>query len=183
MAQVITVSHNAADLRAQLNALSKDIEKNIIRAGVRAAGQVFRKQAAKILGRPRLSKVKRGVTPGTLRKSVFVFRSRKSRPGEEIQLVSVRQGKDQRQRKGGSRDAFYWRWVEAGHRIVPRKGRLQKTSRSTRRRMATRSVPAHPFLKPAFTSGQNEAMAAFRKRITDRIAKENAKRTPSKIAA
>jgi HK97 gp10 family phage protein len=79
-------------------------------------------------------------------------------------------------------DPYYWRWVEFGHRIVARfagkytdyrvRGRGRMTGLAARRRASTRSVPPHPFLRPA-AQRLGDALGVFLKNIIPQIQKLN----------
>ena len=79
-------------------------------------------------------------------------------------LVTVRKGG-----YGGS-DAFYWRFVEEGHKFVPKNTKIGKKGNkigwAAHRRAAeleygTASAPAYPFMRPAYDSKKSEAMNAM----------------------
>lgn len=181
----VTVRTNIPDFKAQMTAFGYDMERKIFRSGVAAASTVFRRHVLRILQRPRRSPVRKGETPGTLRRAIYMRRARDSRNGLEHYFVGVRQGKAARNRKGGSADAFYWRFVELGHLIRARGQKIgggrryQRLQRERLNAAGSRRVPAYPFLKPAFESGKTEALSKFNERVQIRIDKENAKRTPN----
>jgi HK97 gp10 family phage protein len=78
---------------------------------------------------------------GTLRRSLFSFRVKSASTGtREERAIRPRQGK--KFQKAG-RDAFYWRFVEFG----------------------TAKMPAQPFLRPAFESKKQDALAAIVKQL------------------
>lgn len=176
----IALRFNLPAFKAQLKALGVDLERKIVRSGVAAAAMVFRKQVIALA--PVLKAPKKGRVPGLLKKAVYTKRSRDSKNGLEHYFVGIRQGKAAQKRKGGSLDAFYWRWVEQGHLARGPGSGLKggKRSRSLQRARLTASgagsIPAYPFLRPAFNRGQREALDAFNARIQARIDKENAKR-------
>jgi HK97 gp10 family phage protein len=104
----------------------------------------------------RLAPVKEGI----LRRSIFSFRDKGSKPTFEARNIRPRTGK--RFQKSG-RDAFYWRFVELGHR-VGRKGAAGRAQRRAVRRgdaVNVEVVPARPFLRPAFESQKSVALAAI----------------------
>jgi hypothetical protein len=70
---------------------------------------------------------------GTLKRAIYQGRGKKSTPLEQIRIVNVRKGKRYQKSKGGSRDAYYGRMVEFGHRIASgrRKERLVRESTAT----------------------------------------------------
>lgn len=160
---MINIKYNIKPFSAELKALGSDLQRKVVRAGVAAAAQVFKKRAK--AGAPMLT--------GRLKRAIFAARSRYRAPGMEHYYVAVSSGKGQDK----STDAFYWRWVEKGHLATG----TRKLKGGTRRRALQRSrwagkvVPAQPFMAPAFSGGQREALAAFEKRMTDRILKANRK--------
>lgn len=181
MTDGVRTKTNLPDFKKRLSEFKFDMERKIIRSGVAASATVFRRHVVRILQRPRLSPPIKGVTPGTLRRAIYVKRER-AVPGTEHYFVGVRQGKKARNRKGGSLDAFYWRMVELGHLKRRPGGGLRggKRSRALQRSRLNAAgagrVPAYPFLQPAFQQGQTEALANFTERVQERIDKENAKR-------
>jgi HK97 gp10 family phage protein len=177
----IEVKHNLPDFKRQLAKFGFDFERKAIRSGVAAASRVFKNRTVAVLNRPRVSPVRRGEQPGTLRRAIYIKRARAPR-GEEHYFVGVRQGKKARGRKGGSADAYYWRWVELGHRIR-RPGQAIRGGRRTRALMRSRHdaagggrVQAYPFLKPAFNAAKQDALNKFNEMVQKRINQENAKR-------
>lgn len=166
------------DFTARLKALGIDMETKIVRSGVLAAGAVFRKAAqanAPSLSKPDTHK-KNPRVAGMLKKSIFSVRSRSmSSPGTEVAVVSVSGGTGVKKGK----DAFYWRWVEAGHLARGPGQRLKggKNSRSLQRKRLTAGggnfVPGVFFLKRAFDNNVGAAIAAFNAKIEARILKAN----------
>jgi HK97 gp10 family phage protein len=97
---------------------------------------------------------------GRLKRAIYATRDKKgSKPTFESRAVTVRRGKKQQK---SDRDAFYWKFVEFGHRIVSRKG--DESTRSARKR-AGGSVPPHPFMRPAFESTKQAAAAAITEKL------------------
>jgi HK97 gp10 family phage protein len=112
------------------------------------------------------------VPPGTLRRAVYRVRVRELETlFHKVWRVGIRQGRGQR--KAG-RDAFYWWWVENGHKFVPRRAVAGGTIRS-RRANATVRVSAHPFVRPTFESKKSQAVAAIIASLTERIPKAAAR--------
>jgi HK97 gp10 family phage protein len=100
------------------------------------------------------AKSKAPVKTGRLRTAIYALRDkRNSKPTYESRLVAVRSGKSQ-QKHG--RDAFYWKFVEFGHRVRgDKKGG---------------SVPANPFMRPAFESTKTAALEAIVAKLRQRLA-------------
>jgi HK97 gp10 family phage protein len=163
------------EFKAQLRLLGYDMERKVMRAAGMAAAQVFKKaaQANAPVGRVQ-SKTR---TPGRMKKNIFAGRSKnRSKPGKEIIVVGVRNGKRFQNGKE-NRDAYYWRWVEAGHVARGPGTRLKGGDRSRaleRKRIKEsggRVVQGVWFMRRAYDANQDKALAAFNKRIEARIAK------------
>jgi HK97 gp10 family phage protein len=179
MADGVTVKTNLPDFKKQLQEFGYDMQRRIFRSGVSAAATVFKRlviQEAPVLRTRHTQRV-----AGLLKRAVYTKRARDSRNGLEHYFVGVRQGKRAQQRKGGSLDAFYWRFVEGGHLVRRRGQRLRGGRRSLalqRARLGSsgaQRVRPYPFLAPAFRRGKDDALQAFNKRVQARIDKENAK--------
>jgi hypothetical protein len=176
----VTVTTNLPDFKRQMRELGQDFERKVFRAGTSAAATVFRKLA--VNEAPVLKRPKKGAVAGLLRRAVYVKRAR-APSGTEHYFVGVRQGKSARARKGGSLDAYYWRWVHEGHLArgpgSKIKGGRRRSSLERRRLNASgaKRVPGNPFLARAFARGKDAALNAFTERVTKRIALENRKRT------
>ena len=110
---------------------------------------------------------------GTLARAIYAKRSRWGNTKTlEYRVIGVRRGK-----KAGkaNKDAFYWKFVEFGHRIGTRaSGYLQKRDRGAGGR-ARGEVPAQPFMRPAFESTKNRAAVAIREALR-RLIEEAAKK-------
>lgn len=182
MADGIRIVTNLPEFKRQVEAFSFDMQRKIFRNAVGAAARVFQRHVKTILARPRKSKPRKGTPPGTLQRAIYIKRARDSKGGLEHYFVGVRQGRKEQGRKGGSRDAFYWRMVELGHLIRGRgqalRGgdRLKRLQRSRLAASGASRVQAYPFLQPAFQRGQTEALQKFNEIVQARIDKENAKR-------
>jgi HK97 gp10 family phage protein len=183
MADAVVVKTNLPDFKRAMAAFTYDMQRKTFRNGVAAASRIFKNQVVKILQRPRVSPVRKGETPGTLRRAIYIKRARDSKRGLEHYFVGVRQGKVAKGRKGGSADAFYWRFVELGHRKVPRGSKItggRRTQALKRARFDTAGggkVRAYPFLEPAFKAAKEDALKKFTENIQERIKVENAKRS------
>ena len=113
---------------------------------------------------------------GRLKRAIYATRdSRNSKTTYEQRVVSVRRGKKQQK---NNRDAFYWKFVEFGHRIVPRaKGQSTRAAR----KKAAGQVPARPFMRPAFEATKAKAAQVIADRLKvelDKAAKKAAWNTP-----
>lgn len=181
MPDEVRIRTNLPDFLRQLKAFEFDMTRKVFRNGVAAASRVFKNAVVNVLSRPRRSPVLKCVTPGTLKRAIYIKRDRDSKPGLEHYFVGVRQGKAQQKRKGGNADAFYWRWVELGHRIrAPGHGirggfRKKAVRRAQHDASGGGRVPAYPFLTPAFQKAKEQALEKFLSSVQARINKENSK--------
>jgi HK97 gp10 family phage protein len=153
MAELVNVE-GLAELRAALRELPQRIARNVLRGAVSAGAAVIRKEA-KARAPLYTGKVAEGhPPPGTLKRAIYQKQINElSSLTNQVFFVGVRHGKKyQKQGKKGdkSQDAYYWRWVEFG----------------------TSKMAARPFMRPAFEAKKNEAVAAIKTYLTDRIAKE-----------
>ena len=69
-------------------------------------------------------------------------------------------------------DPYYWRWLEFGHKIVPRSSKGNPTTLKQRRMAATGRVAARPFLRPA-ADKLEEAKRVFERTVLPEIAALN----------
>ena len=108
---------------------------------------------------------------GVLMRNIIVKRMEEDSDGGKRQayLVTVRTGK-----YGADGDAFYWRFVENGHKFVPRNQKRGKDANWKAHRAAadlaadarrleygTAGAPAYPFMRPAYESKKQEAADAM----------------------
>lgn len=121
------------------------------------------------------AKARAPVDTGRLRKAIYAVRNKQNSNGVfEERVVTVRRGKKFQKT---SRDAYYWKFVEFGHRTGAGKGKyLKKVDRPGGRGVvSTGVVPAKPFLRPAFESQKRPALEAITKRLGAEIEKAAAK--------
>lgn len=124
-----------------LNDIAKDLEKlsraennKVLRDATRAGAEVLKEE---VIDRA-------PVRTGKMRKNVVVVTQKSRRKGEissgvHIRGVNPRTGNsDNTMKAKNPRNAFYWRFVEMG----------------------TVNMPAHPFVRPAFDTRQEEAASA-----------------------
>lgn len=115
----------------------------------------------------------------TIYRSIIVKRLEEESDGGNRQsyLVTVRSGQ-----YNGS-DAFYWRFVEEGHKFVPRNKKVSpKTGRTigwaAHRKAAeleygTASAPAYPFMRPAYESKKHAAVDVMTRTLKEQIARNS----------
>lgn len=136
-----------ADLARSLREMPQDVRRNALRSGMRAGAREIQKDAQR----------RAPVDTGRMRTNVYLKRIPELVTElSEGWFVGVRMGpKRTRDKATGavskdySRDAWYWRLVEFG----------------------TRFVPARPFMRPAFESQKEAAVAAIAARLKARIEK------------
>lgn len=158
------IDFDGSDLVAAATETVAQILHNLDEPALRAIGfagaEVFRDEAK----RNSLAHRKTGV----LYDNIIVKRVEEESDGSmrQVYLVTVRAG-----RYGGG-DAFYWRWVEGGHKFVPR--RKAGTPWRTHRQAAaleygTASAPAYPFMRPAYDSKRTAAADAMTKKLAEML--------------
>jgi len=137
------------ELDAFLQQLPVKVERNIMRAALRAGANEF-KAAAKS-GVP--------VDDGDLRASIRV--TTRSKNGTVYASL-----------KAGGRKAPHWHWVEFGtaaHKIRARPDHALSFGGVTVHEVAHPGARAHPFMRPAFDSAAAAAIAAAAAKIRQRL--------------
>lgn len=151
------------ELKAKFSLVSAEVGKNSLRKGVSAGAKVVKaavKSAAplrkQIVGR-RGSKP--GRAPGTLKAAVIIkYVREQSGPDQALMIVTVRQGRaGSKSKLVASKDAYYGKFVERGHRIVTRRGKSVRKAQRT----SGGIVPPHPFMAPAFARSKDQAVSAM----------------------
>lgn len=138
-----------ADIAKDLEALSRAENNKVLRDATRAGAEVLKEEV----------KNRAPERSGKLKKNVVVVTQKGRRRGEISSGVHIR-GRNMRTNNSDSsmkasdpRNAFYWRFVELG----------------------TSNMPAHPFVRPAFDTRQEEAtrvaMARMNQAIDEVLAK------------
>ncbi|MEQ9944111.1 HK97-gp10 family putative phage morphogenesis protein [Pectobacterium aroidearum] len=122
------------DIAKDLEKLSKAENNKVLRDATRAGAEVLKAEVI----------AKAPERTGKMRKNVVVVTQKSKRRGEissgvHIRGVNPRTGNsDNKMKASNPRNAFYWRFVEIG----------------------TVNMPAHPFVRPAFDTRQEEAANA-----------------------
>lgn len=176
---MITIKADLPAFKKELDAIGARQQK-IVQAATRKAALAFKPTVvrnAPVLKRPDRRK-KNPRVAGTLKRAIYIKRARDSKNGLEHYFVGVRQGKKAARAKGGSRDAFYWVFLEGGWIA---RGPGKKIRGGARRRALERSrliakgakQYRYPFLKPAFDANKEKALTVFYKEIGDGISKAN----------
>lgn len=140
------------ELDAFLQQLAPKVEKNILRASLRAGANVLKAYAQANVP----------VLLGDLRKSIRVTASAK---GGTV-TASV---------KAGNKKAYYWRWVEYGtaaHVIKGKDGGALDVGGTIVRSAMHPGAQAKPFMRPALDNKSTEAIAAVAAKIRDRLTAE-----------
>ena len=180
---LFTVRTNLPDFKRQMRRFSHDLQHDIVRSAGNAAAQAFKE--AVIANVDKLNKTQTRAAgrppPGTLRRAIYVYRRRNSPHGLVQFRVGFRKGKARRGAQGGSQDAFYGRFLEAGW--MPRgRGRAIVGSRAARARQRAQNRAAgakfvqYPFIAPGFRAAQSAALQAFKRQMDIGIDKANRER-------
>ncbi|WP_288379835.1 HK97-gp10 family putative phage morphogenesis protein [uncultured Massilia sp.] len=113
----------------------------------------------------------------TIHRNIIVKRLEEQSDGgtKQVYLVTVRQG------EYGGGDAFYWRFVEKGHKFVPRNNRRSKKTGkkigwaahryAAELEYGTASAPAYPFMRPAYESKKAVATNAMTTTLAEQLAR------------
>ena len=198
------------NLKRTLQALPNNLRKKALTKALRAAGKVVLDEAKARV--PVLSKATPHRRAGTVKKAIKLRVSKMDkRQGNVGVFINVKpltkaqigKFKASSVKAGGKasgsanpNDPYYWRWLEFGHKIVPRSsgqrgggitqytqrlrnGKVMKrrakwsaSSITGRRRLATGSVAARPFLRPA-ADKLEEAKRVFERTVLPEIAALN----------
>lgn len=164
---------DASQLQEALKEMVSRVEESVSESALRTIGfagaEVFRARAKQ----NSLAHKKTGV----LFNNIIVKRIVEDSDGgkRQVYLVTVRSG-----RYGGD-DAYYWRFVEDGHKFVPRNKKVSKKTGRTigwkaHRKAAeleygTATAPAYPFMRPAYESKKGEAIDVMTRTLTEQIAR------------
>ncbi|QFH70989.1 HK97 gp10 family phage protein [Enterobacter sp. E76] len=137
------------EIARDLELLSRAENNKVLRDATRAGAEVIKQEVIK----------KAPVRTGKLKNNIVVLTQKARRRGDiasgvHIRGVNPRTGNsDNTMKAGNKRNAFYWRFVELG----------------------TSHMPAHPFVRPAFDTRQEEAtqvaMARMNRAIDEVLAK------------
>lgn len=155
-----------AGVKEAVGKMSEAVGESTLRQTGFAGAAIFREEAK----RNAASHVKTGI----LYRNIIVKRLEEDSDTNSRQayLVTVRAGKMNQEG-----DAFYWKWVERGHKFVPRNPKQGKGADWKAHRAAaaleygTASVPAYPFMRPAFDSKQSEAIEKMKETLAAAIKK------------
>lgn len=153
--------------------LTGDMDKFLDKIGAAAGEATLRAAgfAGAVLVRDEAQRLAPKLT-GTLARNVIVKRMEEKSNGNEVQTykVTVRTGKFE-----VDGDAFYWRWVENGHKFV---GRNKKTGKGAnwkahRQLMeaeyGTSKKGARPFLRPAYSAMKGRILPVMVSRMREKF--------------
>lgn len=162
-----------SDLADAIDSTVRDIRESVNESSLRKVGfagaEVFRDEAKQ--------NAQAHIQTGTIYRNIIVKRLEEQSDGDakQVYLVTVRKG------DYGGGDAFYWSFVEKGHKFVPRNKKVsartgKKTGWAAHRRAAeleygTASAPAYPFMRPAYESKKAAATNAMTQALSDILAR------------
>ena len=151
-----------AGMKAATDTVTRSAGEQTLRAAGFAGAEVFRDEARANAAAHRRT--------GVLHDNIIVKRlDEEATSTRQAYLVSVRTG-----RFGANGDAFYWRWVENGHSFVRRRKKRQSlvsARKASALEYGSATVPAHPFMRPAFEAKKRAAIAAMTAKLAEEIAK------------
>lgn len=154
-------------LRSKLEKLDTGLKDQALRSAGYAGAKVIQDEA--ILNAPYMT----GPTwmghppPGTLKNSIIVKRiAEQCGPYKQVYYITVRRGK-----VGSINDGYYAGWVEYGHIYRPAGMKLKggasgkAAARATHIATGGVTVPAYPYMRPAFISRREEAQEKIVERL------------------
>jgi hypothetical protein len=163
-------------MTAAKKTITESVGEETLRTVGFSAAEVFRDEAKQ--------NALKNIQTGTLYRSIIAKRLTEEADGGRRQsyLVTVRSG------RYGGEDAFYWRFVEDGHakvrenktvsaktgRIVGWKRHRASEAEYWKKKAAelehgTATVPANPFMRPAFESKKREAVDVMTRTLAEQI--------------
>jgi len=161
MAEAFTLDADAfvRSALAKLDGLGEAVGESALRKAAVAGASVFRDEAV----------MRAPVREGVLRRNIIIKHIPEQSEMNRLQVyfVTVRHGKF-----GEDGDAFYWRFVEFGHKKSrPRKGGASiKSHRAAMdAEFGTSRVAARPYMRPAYESRRGAAVKAMRERLAEAV--------------
>ena len=159
----------AADFSEAINGIENlriAMGEQTLRATGYAGARIFQIQA--ILNAAKSRKT------GILINNIIIKRPEEKCDGGNYQtyIVTVRTGK-----KNVEGDAYYWRWVEDGHKIVGRKAKFvswKQHREAAQAEYGTKRVPPHPYMRPAYYDRQEAAIKAMEEKLKEKIQQHTA---------
>lgn len=150
------------DLIAGFDKLIEAAGESTLRASGVAGAKVFRDQAS--------ANAQASRKTGILQNNIIIKRVEEESDGNKRQtyLVTVRSGK-----MNTEGDAYYWKWVELGHKVVGKRASKKVSLKAHRiayeAEFGTSVVPAYPFMRPAYTAKKGAALEAMKQRMAEKI--------------
>ncbi len=150
-----------SELQKLLDDLPANVEKNVVRGGIRTAARVIQDEAKRLcpVGGNNLPN---GESPGDLRDSIRIS-------------MKVKQGLVKANINAGSNKAYYAHMVEfctAQHFIKPKHHKSLFIAGLMKEIVDHPGAKAKPFMRPAIDSKAEEAIAAMADYMSERITKE-----------
>lgn len=153
-----------AELDRALQSFAGDLAEKFLAQGVSAGAKAIQdaiRAAAPVRSDTYAKRISRGSkatrAPGFLRSRIFRRRVAKA-SGTAISYVI-----------GPNKGAFYAHFVEFGHRPPHRKAALGR-AHAAGIELGTRSTPAHPFIRPAFSASKGASLDSMTRNLRDRLA-------------
>jgi homoserine dehydrogenase len=156
-------------VRQTVDQVQESIDEPTLRAVGFAGADIFRNEAK--------ANAQSHIKTGVLHRNIIVKRVEEESDGgiRQVYIVTVRRG------NYGGEDAFYARWVEKGHKFVPKNKTVSaKTGRTVgwaaHRRAAeleygSATVPAYPYMRPAYESRKRDAVDAMTQALAEQLAR------------
>lgn len=172
-----TIRTNLPDFHRQILELRADLQGKSLRGAASAAANVLAKSVRDQIGAKGL------VRTGVMQRSVYVSRTRRpTGPGVARYFVSIRQGKKAKtvkrgKMKGAVLDAYYWRWVEAGHLVrgpgqaIKGGDRYKNLQRQRLRTSGASKVDGKWFVRDGFNAAKGRAVDVFYERMAKALIK------------
>lgn len=151
-----------AGIKLALSKMSEALGEETLRSAGYAGAKVFKDE---MIARVPVDK-------GVIKRNIIVVRAKEKSKGNEMQIyyATVRTGK-----QNTEGDAFYWRWVEQGHKIVRRrkaKESMKAARAASEIEYGNARVPAKPFMRPSWDAKKEEALEAVRIQLRTKIAEK-----------
>lgn len=158
------------ELLQRVRTLDDKIQKKVIRRSVYAGAKIMKQSVVDHAPVAGASHYRGGrlVPPGTLKRAPLHKWARElSDLRSQAYVVTLRRGKEWRSvgKRGVDKDAYYWPWVEYGHKVVARQGKAGKSTLRARRTTALGRVPERPFFRPAYQAAEGPARDAIKARM------------------
>ena len=159
------ISVDASDLARAVAATIQQItpDEETLRAVGFAGAEVFREEAK--------HNAQSHAKTWTIHRNIIVKRleEESDEHRRQVYLVTVRKG------GYGGGDAFYWKFVEYGHKFVPKNKMVSKRTgrkigwaahrRAAELEYGTASAPAYPFMRPAYESKKAAAVDVMTQKL------------------